>query len=62
MSNPTPLEMWLGAGWCLMSVCAMEMAGRAAMVTIGEAGIMEFRMSAKQSATSRLGVHDSAGV
>lgn len=45
-----------------MTVCVIEMAGRAAMVTIGEVGIMELRMSAKQSATSRLGVQDSAGV
>lgn len=45
-----------------MTVCVMESAGRAAMVTIGEVGIMELRMSAKQSATSRLGAQERAGV
>lgn len=61
-SKATPLEMWLLVGWWLITVCVIESAGRAAIVTIGEAGIMELRMSAKQSATSRLGAQDRAGV
>lgn len=36
--------------------------GRAAMVTRGEVGIIELRMRAKQSATSRLGAQAKAGV
>lgn len=32
------------------------------MVTMGEVGIMELRMRARQSATSRLGVQARAGV
>lgn len=45
-----------------MTDCVMESTGRAAIVTIGEVGIMELRMSARQSATSRLGAQDRAGV
>lgn len=64
-SKATPLEMWLlevGWWWWLTTAGATERAGRAAMVTMGEVGIMEFRMSARQSATSLLGAQESAGV
>lgn len=62
MSKATPLEMWLEVGWWLVTAGVRESAGKAAMVTMGEAGIMELRMRARQSATSRFGAQAKAGV
>ena len=53
---------WWWWWWWLTAVRARGAAGSVATVTMGEEGIMELRMSARQSATSRLGAHASAGV